>query len=274
MKTQDPTFCLPRILCLHGGGTNARIFRMQCRVLESTLRSTFRLVYAEAPFLSQPGSDVTSVYRKHGPFKSWLRIKSSDTAHEPQHIIEQINTAIATAMTTDSNCGATGEWVALLGFSQGAKLAASILFAQQTMQLHAGPNVIISPNFRFAVLMAGRGPLVWLLPEQGAVSSTSHLPMHAGLVDAASPSIGGEDPYFPLDSDEHILRIPTIHVHGLQDPGLKLHRDLMSNYCEKGLTSMLEWDGGHRIPIKRKDVDAVVEEIYTLAQLTGVLNCW
>jgi predicted esterase len=247
---------------------------MQCRVLESSLSSTFRLVYAEAPFSSEPGSDVTSVYRKHGPFKSWLRITSSDTAHKPQHMIEQINAAIATAMATDSKSGATGEWIALLGFSQGAKLAASILFAQQTMQLHASPNAIISPNFRFAVLMAGRGPLVWLLPDGGDISSTHPLSIHPGLVDASSPSVGVEDPYLPLDSDEHILRIPTIHVHGLQDPGLKLHRALMSNYCEEGLTSMLEWDGGHRIPIKRKDVDAVVREIYRLAQLTGALTPW
>ena len=274
MKIPDPTLTLPRILCLHGGGTNARIFRMQCRVLESTLSSTFRLVYAEAPFPSQPGSDVTSVYKRHGPFKSWLRITSSDIAHEPQHIIDRINTAIATAMTTDSKSGATGEWVALLGFSQGAKLAASILFTQQTMQLRAGPNAIIWPNFRFAVLMAGRGPLVWLLPEQSAASSTYPLSMHPGLVAASSPSIGGDDPYLPLDSDGHILQIPTIHVHGLQDPGLKLHRALMSNYCGKALTSVLEWDGAHRIPIKRKDVDAVAQEIYTLAQVTGVLHSW
>ncbi|KAJ5872925.1 uncharacterized protein N7529_005278 [Penicillium soppii] len=274
MKVPDPTLSLPRILCLHGGGTNARIFRMQCRVLESTLSSTFRLVYAEAPFPSQPGSDVTSVYRNYGPFKSWLRITSSDTAHEPQHIIERINTAIATAMATDSKSGATGEWVALLGFSQGAKLAASILFAQQTMQLRAGPNAIIWPNFRFAGLIAGRGPLVWLLPEQSDISSAHPLSIKSGLVDASNPSIGGEDPLFPLDSDEHILRIPTFHVHGLQDPGLSLHRALMRNYCKKGLASILEWDGGHRIPIKRKDVHAVVEEIYNLAQVTGVLKLW
>ena len=38
------TLHLPRLLCTHVGGTNARIFRMQCRVLEKHLGHTFRLV--------------------------------------------------------------------------------------------------------------------------------------------------------------------------------------------------------------------------------------
>ncbi|KAJ5930364.1 hypothetical protein N7466_005857 [Penicillium verhagenii] len=269
---QDPTLTLPRIICLHGGGTNARIFRMQCRVLESTLRSVFRLVYAEAPFPSQPGSDVTSVYKNHGPFKSWLRITSSDIAHEPHHIIESINTAIATAMYADSESGATGEWVALLGFSQGAKLAASILYAQQSMQQRAGANTVIWPNFRFAILMAGLGPLVWLLPTRSDICSS--VSISAGLVDAACPSVGIDEPTIPLDSDDHILRIPTLHVHGLQDPGLRSHRALLNNYFEESLVSLVEWEGEHRIPIKRMDVDTVVQEIYSLAKLTGVLDMW
>ena len=271
MTVQDPTLNLPRIICLHGGGTNARIFRMQCRVLESTLRSTFRLVYVEAPFPSQPGSDVTSVYKNYGPFKSWLRITSSDIAREPHHIIESINTAIATAMYADTQSGATGEWVALLGFSQGAKLAASILFAQQSIQRRAGPDAVIWPNFRFAILMAGRGPLVWLLPDNNGVSSFS---ISTGLVDAASPSIGGDEPDIPMNSNEHIIRIPTVHIHGLRDPGLRTHRALLSNYFEEELVSVVEWEGDHRIPIKRKDVDAVVQEIYSLAKVTGVLDTW
>ncbi|KAH1374281.1 hypothetical protein KXW98_003104 [Aspergillus fumigatus] len=68
------TLHLPRLLCLHGGGTNARIFRMQCRVLEKHLGRTFRLVYAQGQFtVVQPGPDVTSVYKDYGPFRSWLR---------------------------------------------------------------------------------------------------------------------------------------------------------------------------------------------------------
>lgn len=68
---EDPTLHRPRILCLHGGGTNAHIFRAQCRSLSYALAPHFRLAYAEAPFLSDPGPDVASVYADCGPFKRW-----------------------------------------------------------------------------------------------------------------------------------------------------------------------------------------------------------
>lgn len=63
ISAEDSTLHFPRILCLHGGGTNARIFRMQCRVLERSLSRSFRLVYAEGLFPAQPGSDVIYVYK-------------------------------------------------------------------------------------------------------------------------------------------------------------------------------------------------------------------
>ncbi|EED12120.1 conserved hypothetical protein [Talaromyces stipitatus ATCC 10500] len=257
----DLTLHLPRILCLHGGGTNARIFHMQCRGLERALKSTFRLVYAEAPFPAQPGSDVTSVYKDHGPFKAWLRCTAADPERSAQDITEQINLSIAKAMYSDNLRGATGEWVALLGFSQGAKVAASILYAQQTLQQQLGENAAIWPHFRFAVLMAGRGPLVWMLPNMS--NSPTSIPM--GLVDASCPSMMSSEPELPKDR-EHMLRIPTLHVHGLRDPGLALHRRLYHGYCRQDSASLVEWEGEHRVPIKSKDVRAVVDQIYTWAR--------
>ena len=49
----------------------------------------------------------------------------------PQDTVDQVSSALTQAMRNDDRQGATGEWVALLGFSQGAKIAASILYAQQ-----------------------------------------------------------------------------------------------------------------------------------------------
>ncbi|KAG9765315.1 hypothetical protein KCU73_g537, partial [Aureobasidium melanogenum] len=161
-QKHDTTLGLPRILCLHGGGTNSRIFRMQCRVLERALKQWFRLVYAEAPFPAQPGSDVTSVYKDHGPFKAWLRASVHDTTRDNRQVIEEIDTTITSAMCVDDLKGATGEWVALLGFSQGAKIAASMLYVQQNLQRKMGMTAEVWPNFRFGILLAGRGPLVWL----------------------------------------------------------------------------------------------------------------
>ena len=92
-------------------------------------------------------------------------------------------------------------------------------------------------DYRFAVLLAGRGPLVSMRSD-----------------------MKGPD----------ILWLPTIHVHGLRDAGLAMHRDLFYRHCEGGSAKLVEWDGNHRVPIKTGDVEAVVTEILTVARATGI----
>ncbi|KAJ5473361.1 hypothetical protein N7475_002927 [Penicillium sp. IBT 31633x] len=250
----DSTLKLPRILCLHGGGTNARIFRMQCRVLERTLRSHFRLVYAEAPLPAKPGSDVTAAYKDHGPFKAWLRVHAHDPLLDAYQIVDGIRDSIRSAQQADDKCGATGDWVGLLGFSQGAHLAASILANQQ--MLHNGTD----PVYQFAILLAGRGPLRWLNPER---------PMPAGFIDAMQCTTGQE---LIFNSIERRVKIPTVHVHGMLDPNLELHRRLLYQHCDWRFTSLVEWDGDHRVPIKAKDAIPVVQEIFSVAHRAGVIE--
>ncbi|KAF4965341.1 hypothetical protein FSARC_6856 [Fusarium sarcochroum] len=244
------TIHLPRILCLHGGGTNAFIFRMQCRVLEKRLGQSFHLVYAQAPFTSlEPGPDVTSVYKDYGPFRVWLRDHRMPGVWASRDVAAGIDAALALAMAADDAKGATGDWVGLLGFSQGAKVAASILYRQQTCRV---------TKFKFAVLFAGRGPLVWLMPD---------LPQPHGLIDAATPFTEPPPAWLTLGS-EHMLRLPTIHVHGLNDPGLDHHRDLLREYCDPLQATLLEWEGDHRIPIKTRDVEMIVQQIHKVARET------
>jgi hypothetical protein len=267
MTNDDPTLHLPRIMALHGGGTNATIFRTQCRVLERALSPNFRLVFAEAPFPAQPGPDVTQVYKDYGPFKSWLRIRPEDPIQDADNVVHQINNSLTTAQLADDWLGATGEWVGLIGFSQGAKLAASIIYSQQERRRENGNNIFWPDNYRFALLLAGRGPLVWLYPDS---------PIPQGLVDAAQPTTTSTPSLWDSEVEErtvkHLLRVPTIHVHGLNDPGLKLHRRLLHRYCDPETSTLIEWDGVHRVAIKSKDVDAVVEKVLAAAREAGVLR--
>lgn len=259
---QDPTLHLPRILCLHGGGTNAQIFRLQCRILIRHLKASFRLVFAEAPFSSEAGPDVISVYKAYGPFRRWLRFLPHHADIGARSIIEKIKDSLDTAKKEDDLKGATGEWVGLLGFSQGAKVCASILLRQHICAQKLGPHRS-KTNYRFAVLLAGRGPLVAMEPQ---------LIMPPALADASkigSPAALDER---SLRGKEHVLHLPTIHVHGLRDPGLGLHRLMLEQYCERDSVRLLEWDGDHRVPIKSKEVAAVVGEILDVAKRTGVLN--
>ena len=128
-------------------------------------------------------------------------------------------------MNEDDARGATGAWVGLLGFSQGAKMAASLLFTQQQRaEILGAANA--GSDFRFAVLLAGRAPLVSLDPE---------LVMSSALADASQSTLvfANSPDKADLEKWKHVLRLPTIHVHRRQDQGLHLHRRLLEQYCEK-----------------------------------------
>ena len=232
--TDQHTLHLPRILCLHGGGTNARIFRAQCRVLEKSLKPYFRFCYAQAPFSSKPGPDVVSVYKEWAPFRAWFRLD-----HDVEFISQELVASLRRAMDEDDRKGATGEFVGLLGFSQGAKICGSLLLAQQNWEADLGPDMM--PQWKFAILLAGRGPLVPATPENAE-----------SIVRRTVPS-------------KSRVAFPTIHVHGLRDPALNLHQKYLREHFEPRQTLLVEWDGEHRMPIKTKDVAVVMNAMISMA---------
>lgn len=261
MAAKEDNLHLPRILCLHGGGTNARIFKAQCRVLARELKPHFRLAYAEAPYECEPGPDVVSVYAEYGPFKRWLRWLPEHQEIDDETTKDDIMRNLYAAMDADDKLGADGPWVGLLGFSQGAKLAASLLFRHQKRVEKFGEGKADS-TWKFAVLMAGRAPLVSLDPDTFKSTMLSR-PSQIGLSGLAD--------LMDAASEDHLLTLPSIHVHGLYDPGLDLHRDLLENYCDGDTVRVLEWDGGHRVPLKATDVNPLVEYILEIADETGAL---
>ena len=203
------------------------------------------------------------VYKDYGPFLRWLRWLPEHGEIEAKTAVQEIDYQLQQAMDEDDAKGATGEWVGLLGFSQGAKLAASLLLMQQKRAELLGADKAGS-GFRFGVIMAGRAPPVSLDPE---------LLMSPVLVDASQIAVESKN-YLEgatVESQDHILRLPTIHVHGLRDQGLHLHKRLLE-YCEKGSTRIVEWDGDHRIPFKTTDAAAVVAQMLEIGRETGVLK--
>ncbi|KAJ5822700.1 hypothetical protein N7447_005040 [Penicillium robsamsonii] len=256
----DSTIHLPRILCLHGGGTNARIFQAQCRGLIAGLKSEYRLVFAQAPFASQAGSDVLSVYSQWGPFRRWLRWRPEHPVISPEDAVQEIDTWLEKTMHQDDLAGATGEWIALLGFSQGAKVSASLLYRQQSWQELFGTRPA-GINFRFGILLAGQAPFI---------SMDSDLTLDPPLPDASQITDLRHSERELYYGKGHVLRIPTLHVHGLRDKGLDHHRKLFEDFCAPQSRRLIEWDGDHRIPLKLKDVSLVVHQIRELAKETGV----
>lgn len=174
-----------------------------------------------------------------------------------------IENAVRDAIKEDDEMGGRGAWVAVLGFSQGAKIGASMLFDQQfRAELGIGRRNGW-PEFKFGVLLAGRGPLVSLSPELGTL---------LGMAEASSSSVlsPSEERDFPLMKSS--MTVPTVHVHGLHDPGLELHRKMLRRCCDAKSARLIQWEGEHRVPIKTTDVSVVVNAILAIAQETGAID--
>lgn len=248
--TPDPTLHHPRILCLHGGGVNRDVFRAQARSLIKALPS-FRLVFADGPFYCAPGPGIVPVYEDWGPFRRWLRWLPEHAEIDDESATEEVFYNIEACKREDEG---DGEWVGLIGFSQGAKLSASLLYDQQ---IHLEKEGKADTDYKFAVLLAGRSPLV----------SFSELSRHPALVNPGAVSEGFDYPH----PSPHVLRLPTIHVHGLADAGLHLHRKMLRQYHDEKSATVIEWDGAHRVPIKKTDVEPIAREIYRIAREQGVV---
>jgi hypothetical protein len=112
-------------------------------------------------------------------------------------------------------------------------MAASLLLRAQGRMVRTHRRA----EFGFAGVLAGSGPLVALDPECEAL-------------------FGRED-----EIGEFLLRLPTVHMHGLRDGGLAMHRDLLDRCCVGESAAVVEWDGDHRVPIKTEHVAALVSAL-------------
>lgn len=268
---------LPRILCLHGGGVTSQVFRLQCRAIIAELATTFRLVFIDGPYLSDPHKDIVAVYGNLGPFYTWLPWHDDQPDLPPSTAAGDIMNACLVAMDQDHGLG---PWVGVLGFSQGAKVAASLLWAQQRAEALSRSDVdddgdgdkwartkknkvlVLRSQFKFGVFMAGSAPIIHLDLRLAR-------PRHVGEAALFSSAFRDDFPQSP--HGQHVLDLPSLHVHGLRDIGLEAHRRLLDLYCMPGRTRLVEWDGGHRLPFKSGDVQAVVTQILDMAKECGAL---
>ncbi|KXX78379.1 Esterase LovG [Madurella mycetomatis] len=269
----------PRILCLHGGGTTGAIFNAQCRSLIRGLPH-FRLVFANAPFPSEPGPGVLPAYEAWGPpFFSWLFWKPGHPQLDDVAAARAIVSCLDKTKADDDARGGCGPWVALLGFSQGAKIAVSLLMDQQVQRenelvgngkTNDGADGSELDHYRFGVLVAGRGPLVGLSEHTWGHPALVGLGDLRGLQRFERPLPRNINP----DSEHHdvlLLRVPTIHLHGLLDEGLEWNRKLARQYCDERSTAVVEWSGPHRVPLRTEDVARLAAEVYRLARQCGVI---
>ena len=194
------------------------IFKIQTRRLQWALRSTFKFVFADGPFPSGPGPGVLPAFAGCEPYFRWQN--DSDTAEQDQRRVRQV---LAKVIKDDG-----GEFVGVLGFSQGAKMTAGLLADQEERNAAVG-----MPDWKFGVMLCGAFP-----------------PLSLSLARAPSskPSQGiDEFGETRQPDDDEIIHVPSVLVRGTLDPHCERGRRL-ARYFDEETSISLVFKIGHHLP--------------------------
>ena len=219
------------ILCLHGGGTNAAIMRMQTAKLRHQLRDVAEFHYLEGG-MATPALDEAIASRFDSPFYAWYDV-THDGPPGRAHYVERclldrsvefryagVDAALDRLELHISEATARGTpYDAVLGFSQGAVL----LTLLTALRLHRGEP----PQWRLNVCIAG-------------------MPCRA---DRFRDICGPEAP--PID-------FPCVQAHGAEDPFHPWGAKLAGCYVAPDL---VEHPEGHRFPHSMPHARALGESI-------------
>lgn len=285
---------MPKILCLHGHGTSASIFKSQTAAFRSKLSGDFVFDFVNAPFPSPGAPGIHAIYQT--PTYTWWR----------QSTPEEIRAAHR--WVADYTCQ-NGPYDAVCCFSQGCSLAS-------TMVLYRSVEDALNPDsargelplpFRAAIFICGGVPLPALEDMGLPVSARAHeinqctgamlngtasrlaelaadlklIKRGVGLWDGNSKALVHNPEHRPASSDVFGLdftkfpasariRIPTVHVYGSKDPKWPAAMQL-AEFCD----DRVEYDhgGGHDIPrsteVSMKIADMVRQVVQRVMPLEG-----
>ncbi|KAK4450031.1 family of serine hydrolases 1 [Podospora aff. communis PSN243] len=271
-----------RILCLHGQGTSAQIFKSQTVALRNKLPSHYTFDFLDAPFHCSPAPGIKVLFSS-GTYTWWPRPTINAIRGAHQYMLDHIESH--------------GPYDAVMGFSQGCSLIISYLL------YHARETPSEPLPFRAAIFICGGLPLQVLEDLDLPVSQKAYeindetvrlLKARAGALTAlaADPSritpgtglwdeleglvhdpevMPDEEDVFGLDFTiiprDMRVKIPTVHVYGAKDPRWPASMQL-AHFCER--REMYDHRGGHDIP-RSTDVSVKIAQLVEgLAEKVGV----
>ncbi|PYH92391.1 hypothetical protein BO71DRAFT_357385 [Aspergillus ellipticus CBS 707.79] len=241
-----PSSPRPRIACFHGGGSKAAIYDVQCSHLAKLLENDFQLVFFDGPFTRDAGPGILPAFRGYEPYKSWFT--KDDTGAElsdgsgydttGRDGVERVWNLMEESDRQQQQKGeAVGPWVAVMGFSQGTRMVGGMLLDQQRRADAAweGEGERAGVRLKFGVCCMGAGA-----------------PMES--------EIGTH-----FNFDNQVVKIPTLHVHGLKDMVLPLSRHQYETYYDSKAKRLYEVNYHHAMPWVKEEVEQLaylIRQIY------------
>ncbi|ORX86867.1 hypothetical protein K493DRAFT_306994 [Basidiobolus meristosporus CBS 931.73] len=212
-----------RILCLHGMGTSAEIFRIQTGAIREQLDSMCEFTFLEAPLICDPAEGIRDFFV--GPYRTFYSAPPSreELMDAHSYVLQFIEEE--------------GPFDGVMGFSQGAALAAAILIRDHEHHPY--------PMFKFAIFFCGTRP--WNIETGDRYEAMGKK--------ASTPGHG-------------LIHIPTCHIVGRKDQWYEESLGLLS-LCD-GMTVCFDHRKGHTLPMSLQETKPIVKsilEIITWSQM-------
>jgi pimeloyl-ACP methyl ester carboxylesterase len=179
-----------------------------------------------------------------------------------------------------------GPYDGVIGFSQGAALAASFLLCHEHDAQIRDPSRIRRPPFKMAIFI---NSVMTFSPSETIGSDISEQikkqeEKHFAFLEGADPSdtehytytkrcsgIDGQEIYgFPADTFAPRISIPTLHLYGTEDQFLE-HSESLVRLCRADRAEVLPVRGGHELP-RTKPVWDKFAAIFELVAMTASLT--
>ncbi|KAF2712949.1 citrinin biosynthesis oxidoreductase-like protein CtnB [Pleomassaria siparia CBS 279.74] len=246
----------PTLLAFHGSGSNATCHHIQLLRLSKYLNKHFQIEDMNAPFPSAAGPGVLPFFEGMGPYKRWLPLSEITSKESMEngtgtHIMApEVEDLIRSTVSRIHTEG--GKVVGLIGFSQGTKIVAGLLRAceiRRAVQAAGATSGIDAKevdwlDFHFALSVCGSYP-----PPVGPKVAFEYL---------ESSTLSAEE---KEKIAKEKIRIPTLHMQGLQDEWAWTGKLLIAKDYElgEGMSEVRETNGGHHYPQPTEITEGMAE---------------
>ncbi|KAK6527428.1 hypothetical protein TWF694_004417 [Orbilia ellipsospora] len=198
-------------LCLHGIGTNSKVFETQTAALRTELGGghTYDFVEGTIPWKKAP--ELGSFFSDDDEYFAY---------YDPDNPSEMYQAMKDLTMYIEEE----GPFDGILAFSHGACLASSLLIAPAFS--NGGPRNRISNQLKFAVFIAGGIP-------------------------ACSEALRENKLEFLTTNSSSRISIPTAHIWASNDPVGPTMSAVLEALCVSNLRQVHVHNGGHTVPGRR-----------------------
>jgi hypothetical protein len=231
----------------------------------SQYSSTHTFDFIDAQHECPPAPGISEVFPP--PYLAW------HTQYEPEHI-EAAHSFLRSVIEED------GPYDGVIGFSQGAALAASFILCDEYLdEVEAGKSPFqVAAFFNCVMLFSPSQEIGDYIGEEVRQMEEKHSTFLEGReIESRTTKTNDEIKISPLkdvygfvpDTFPARICIPTFHVIGAKDQ-FQEHSHALVSLCQADKTEVFTFEGGHEIPRSKPEVQRCVDMLDLVVMMASL----